>query len=116
MNLSPAWVKFLDSAGHSAVHWPTVGAPTATDREIMAWAAGHDSVVLTHDLDFSGILAATGGHKPSVVQIRADNLSTGAIGHAILAAPDRLADELAAGALVTIEPHQTRLTVLPLPR
>ncbi|MBL8224030.1 MAG: DUF5615 family PIN-like protein [Chromatiales bacterium] len=116
MNLSPAWVEFLDSAGHSAVHWATVGAPTATDREIMAWAARQDSVVLTHDLDFSGILAATGGHKPSVVQIRADNLSTGAIGDVILAALDQLGGELATGALVTIEPHRTQPHRAPVDR
>jgi predicted nuclease of predicted toxin-antitoxin system len=31
----------------------------AADSEIMAYAAKHDYVVLTHDLDFSAILAAT---------------------------------------------------------
>ena len=51
MNLSPGWVATLESAGHTAVHWSTVGSPTASDAEIMAWAAGRDAVVLTHDLD-----------------------------------------------------------------
>jgi predicted nuclease of predicted toxin-antitoxin system len=51
----------------------------AADIEIMAYAAKHDYVVLTHDLDFSAILAATQGTKPSVVQIRSDNLSPAAI-------------------------------------
>lgn len=114
MNLSPGWVEVLESAGHTAVHWSTVGSPTASDVEIMAWAAGRDAVVLTHDLDFSAILAATAGRKPSVVQIRADNLSSRAIGDLVLAALTQLSGELAAGALVTVEPHRTRLTVLPL--
>lgn len=114
MNLSPAWIDLLQSAGHAAVHWSTIGPPDATDADIMAWAASRDSVVLTHDLDFSAILAASGGRKPSVVQIRADNLAATAIGPLILAALDRLAEPLASGALVTIEPHRTRLTVLPL--
>lgn len=58
MNLSPAWVALLESAGHSAVHWSSVGPPNAPDMEIMGWAADHGAIVLTHDLDFSTILAA----------------------------------------------------------
>lgn len=115
MNLSPAWVEVLTSAGHAAAHWSALGRPDATDTEIMTFAAGEDYVVLTHDLDFSAILAATRGRKPSVVQIRADNLSPAAIGHAIVAALQQMAPDLAAGALITVEPHRTRVSVLPLP-
>ena len=46
----------------------------------MALAAANGFVVLTNDLDFSAILAATRGHKPSVVQVRSDNLSPSNIG------------------------------------
>jgi len=46
----------------------------------MAYASANDSVVLTHDLDFSAILAATHGKKPSVVQIRADDVCPDVIG------------------------------------
>ena len=58
--------------------------------EIMGWAADHGAIVLTHDLDFSAILAASGDRSPSVVQIRADNLAVTVIGPMILAALDRL--------------------------
>jgi predicted nuclease of predicted toxin-antitoxin system len=33
----------------------------------MAYARTNGYVVITHDLDFSSILAATGGEKPSVI-------------------------------------------------
>ena len=46
----------------------------------MAFAAANDFVVLTHDLDFGSILAATQGKKPSVVQIRAEDVSPDVIG------------------------------------
>jgi len=46
----------------------------------MAYARTHDFVVLTHDLDFGAILAATHGDKPSVVQIRAEDVSPDVIG------------------------------------
>jgi len=114
MNLSPHWVARLNAAGMPAVHWSTVGRVDAPDTEIMAYAASHDYIVVTHDLDFSAVLAATQGTKPSVVQIRSDNLSPAAIGEPLIAALRQMATELAAGALLTVDPGRTRLHVLPL--
>jgi predicted nuclease of predicted toxin-antitoxin system len=81
----------------------------------MAEARRADRIVLTHDLDFGAILAATQGTKPSVVQIRADDTSPETIGPSVLAGLRQLAGELEAGALVTIEPGQSRVRLLPLP-
>ena len=80
MNLSPRWVEFLTVEGFGAIHWSSVGAANATDATIMAYARANDCTVLTHDLDFSAILAATGGEKPSVVQIRSEDVSPETIG------------------------------------
>jgi predicted nuclease of predicted toxin-antitoxin system len=52
----------------------------------MMYAAAQGFVVLTHDLDFSAILAATKGNKPSVVQIRARNITPEATGVTIVSA------------------------------
>jgi predicted nuclease of predicted toxin-antitoxin system len=71
-------------------------------------------VVLTHDLDFGAILAASGGRKPSVLQIRADRLSPEAIGPQVLSALTQLEPSLVAGALVTLDPGRTRVSLLPL--
>jgi len=64
MNLSPRWIGILADAGVQALHWSTVGKANAPDAEIMAWVVANDDVVLTHDLDFGAILAATHGVKP----------------------------------------------------
>jgi predicted nuclease of predicted toxin-antitoxin system len=114
MNLSPRWVDLLMRSGLDALHWSTVGAKNAPDSQIMAYALANDFVVLTHDLDFGTILAATQGNKPSVVQIRADNVSPDAIGQRVLIALRQMESELAEGALLTIDPNRTRLRVLPL--
>jgi predicted nuclease of predicted toxin-antitoxin system len=114
MNLSPNWVHRLNAAGFLGVHWSTAGRLEAPDDEIMAYAAKHDFVVLTHDLDFSAILAATQRTKPSVVQVRADNLNPTIIGDPLIAALKQMAPELAAGALVTVVPGRSRLNLLPL--
>ena len=114
MNLSPRWVDTLTSAGLAAVHWSSLGRGNALDSEIMAYASKNDFVVITHDLDFGAILAATQGEKPSVVQIRADDVSPSAIGHQVITALRQMATELESGALLIIDPSRTRLRVLPL--
>lgn len=114
MNLSPTWVGFLVSAGHEAAHWSKVGPPDAHDAEVMRWAAAHGHVVLTSDLDFGAILAATRERRPSVVQLRTDLLTSETVGASVLTALHQLEQELSHGALVSIEPARARLRVLPL--
>jgi predicted nuclease of predicted toxin-antitoxin system len=116
MNLSPRWVGVLADAGIEAAHWITCGAKNAPDPEIMAYAREDGYVVLTHDLDFSAILAVTHGDKPSVVQIRADDVSPGVIGTQVISALRQMAAELDEGALITIDSNRTRLRLLPLQR
>jgi len=114
MNLSPRWAKVLVDAGFEAAHWTTLGANNAPDSEIMAYASANGFIVLTHDLDFGAILAATHGEKPSVVQIRAEDVSPDAIGQQVVIALRQMASELENGALLTVDPSRTRLRVLPL--
>ncbi len=114
MNLSPRWVELFKISGLQASHWSSIGPATARDSEIMAYAAVNDFVILTHDLDFSAILAATQGGKPSVVQFRADDISPDAIGKQVIAALQQMSAELEEGALLTIEPDRHRMRLLPL--
>ena len=72
MNLSPSWIASLESGGHSAVHWSSIGSPSALDTEIMAWARENRYIVFTNDLDYGALLFATAATSPSVIQIRAE--------------------------------------------
>ena len=114
MNLSPRWIPFLTASQVEAVHWSSVGQAKAADTEIMAFAREHGYTVLTHDLDFSAILAVTHGTKPSVVQIRADELNPDVIGSQVVGALRQMSPQLQSGALVSVEPHRTKVRVLPL--
>ena len=114
MNLSPRWIDLLTRSQFEAVHWSSVGSPRALDQEIMTYAARHEYVVLTNDLDFGAILAVTHGEKPSVVQIRSENLSPDAIGPQTIKALQQLAQQLQEGALVNVDPLRTRVRLLPL--
>jgi predicted nuclease of predicted toxin-antitoxin system len=114
MNLSPRWCDALEAAGLTAIHWSRIGAATASDEEIMAYAESSNFVVLTHDLDFGAVLAATKGRKPSVVQLRADDTSPEAAAAAVIGAVRQCATELEAGALLTVDVARVRLSLLPL--
>jgi predicted nuclease of predicted toxin-antitoxin system len=81
---------------------------------LFQWIFWDDYIVVTHDLDFSAILAATHGEKPCVVQIRAEDVSPNTIGKQVIAALRQMATELENGALLTIDPNRTRLRLLPL--
>jgi predicted nuclease of predicted toxin-antitoxin system len=114
MNLSPRWVEYLMTAGLEATHWSKLGAGDAPDIAIMAYARANDFVVLTHDLDFGAILAATQGDKPSVVQIRAEDVSPDAVGQQVLTALRQMEADLELGMLLTVDRERTRLRVLPI--
>lgn len=116
MNLSPRWEAFLTEAGIDAAHCSGLGPADAPDSEIMTFAKHNDYVVLTHDLDFSAILTATHGDKPSVVQICAGDVSPDAIGSQVVDAFRQMSSELENGALLTVDPSRTRLRLLPLHR
>lgn len=107
-------MKTLAEAGFEAAHWSALGLANASDVTIVAFAREHGYVVVTHDLDFSAILAATQGDKPSVVQIRSEDVSPEAIGRTVVDALRRTASQLEESALVSIDPAGARSRLLPL--
>lgn len=71
-------------------------------------------MVLTHDLDFGRLLAFSKATHPSVIQFRAADIRPPALGPQLLAALRAHRDDLAAGALITVETDRTRSRILPL--
>ncbi len=114
MNLPPAWAPRFCSEGFEALHWTDVGPGNASDTAVMAWAKRDGRVVVTQDLDFGAILAATGAAGPSVVQIRADDLIGGDTFDRVLAALRQVRLEIERGALVTVDIFRTRIRLLPI--
>ncbi|MGQ0734348.1 MAG: DUF5615 family PIN-like protein [Acidobacteriota bacterium] len=114
MNLSPSWVDRLVRHGFEAVHWSTIGATTAPDVEILTWAREHQFIVLTNDLDFSAILAASPGAAPSVVQIRTQDLLSDAVVGTVANALKAHQQDIDRGALLSIDESGTRVRMLPL--
>ena len=113
MNLPPALLNGLAARGLSAVHWSAIGEPTAADDEILAWARVHAHVLVTHDLEFSAILAASGDRAPSVIQLRFQDLASPAVAAVVDRVVAAHAGALSAGALVSVSDTGERVRVLP---
>lgn len=114
MNLSPKWCPVLQAEGWDSVHWSDVGSPSAKDSEIMQWALAEGRIVLTHDLDFGALLAATQATGPSVVQVRTQDVRTRILAPLLLPLLRKYASELEAGAILIVDEARARVRLLPL--
>lgn len=114
MNLSPGWARVLNEAGIEALHWSELGPANTPDSAIMVYAISNEFVILTNDLDFGVALAMANKEKPSVMQIRGDDLRPVSIGNRVVLALRQMQTELEEGALITFDSKRTRLRLLPL--
>ena len=81
---------------------------------IMRRAKVSKSIVLTCDLDFGDILAATGALSPSVLQLRPGRMNPETMMPRVLAAIAKYERLLLNGALLTIDLKNSRARALPL--
>jgi predicted nuclease of predicted toxin-antitoxin system len=71
-------------------------------------------VLLTHDLDFGDLLAASGADLPSVVIFRLRNMRPEQVNRHLLKIISQHAEALERGAIVTITEGRARIRRLPL--
>jgi predicted nuclease of predicted toxin-antitoxin system len=79
MGISMATVRALREAGEEVVHLREQGLHTMPDDQIMAKGVREQRAILTCDLDFGDLLAASGGSVPSVILIRTRNQTPKAV-------------------------------------
>jgi predicted nuclease of predicted toxin-antitoxin system len=115
-NLSPRVAAGLTSAGFDSVHVTQVGLLTASDQDILDYAAENGLVIVSADTDFGELLALSrGAIRPSAVLLRSADRLTPDQQAALLAANlPAAADELETGALVTIARGRVRIRSLPI--
>jgi predicted nuclease of predicted toxin-antitoxin system len=116
MNLSPVWVEVLVQGGFDAIHWSEVGESNAPDTLIMHWARTNGYVVFTHDLDFGAALALTQVRGPSVIQVRAQDLTPANLASSVVGTLRNNELALSDGALIVLDEAKARVRVLPLSR
>ena len=114
MGVSMSVVRDLRHAGHDAEHLEELGLRTLPDSEIFLRARRERRVVLTFDLDFADIAAATTEPFPSVVVFRLRYGRPARVLARLSAVLEAASTALEAGALVVVDEARIRIRPLPL--
>jgi len=114
MGISPKSAIHLRNLGHDVVHLYEQGLERLSDADILKKAREEDRIVLTHDLDFGELMAASGARVPSVVIFRLRNMRPGWVNSHLDEILARHAAVLRAGAIVSVAEGQIRVRSLPI--
>ena len=114
MGISNSTVKFLEQTGHDAIHIRDAGMKCSLATEIIAKAKKEDRIVLTCDLDFGDILAASGDSNPSVIIFRLENETPINVNKRLAQVLQESSRALEAGAIVLVEEARHRVRSLPI--
>jgi predicted nuclease of predicted toxin-antitoxin system len=114
MGVSQSVVEWLRSTGHDAVHLREEGLHRLPNGEIFQKGFIEHRVVLTFDLDFGEIVAASEGRVVSVVLFRLHNTRTGHVIERLQAVLEQSSVELQSGAIIVVEEGRHRVRRLPI--
>jgi predicted nuclease of predicted toxin-antitoxin system len=114
MGISPRSTAFLRSQGHDAIHLHDASLDRLSDASILSKALDEGRVVLTHDLDFSDLVAASRARLPSVVTFRLRNMSADHVNRYLQLILADYQERLIAGAVISITEGQIRVRSLPI--
>lgn len=114
MGISGSTVKWLREHGHAAVHLRELGMQRASDAEIVEKAKKAESIILTCDLDFGDIMAASGEKHPSVVIFRLENETPANVNGRLEQVLSESSPALRQGAIIIVEDARHRVRLLPL--
>jgi predicted nuclease of predicted toxin-antitoxin system len=113
MGISPGTIAFLRSLGHDAIHLNEQGLDRMPDSEILEKARHEHRVLLTHDLDFGELVAASGYRLPSVIIFRLRNMRPENVNRYLKHIIGEKRVMLAEGAFVSVTEGQIRVRLLP---
>jgi predicted nuclease of predicted toxin-antitoxin system len=114
MGVSLRVVDWLRSSGHDAIHLREEGLQTLPNGEIFQKALREERIVLTFDLDFGEIVAASGGGSVSVVLFRMRNTRAEFVLQRLEIVLRQSTEDLAEGAVVLVEDGRYRVRRLPI--
>ncbi len=87
---------------------------TATDAQIMGWAARDQRVVVSADTDFGELLAVTNQSRPSVVLLRRQgNRRASEVADLLMLNLPAVEEDLNRGAIVVLDADRIRVRALP---
>ncbi len=115
MGVSQKTVRWLRAAlGSDVVHVREEGMQQASDADIIDKARREGRIVLTFDLDFADIMAASGEPLPSIVLFRLENCTPENVNRRLATLLKQSSDALKSGAIVIVEDARYRVRFLPV--
>jgi predicted nuclease of predicted toxin-antitoxin system len=114
MGVSMRVVEWLRTAGHDVVHLREEGLQRLPNGDIFQKALAEARVLMTFDLDFGEIVAASGGQVVSVILFRLHNTRSDHVTTRLQTVLNQSTDELLAGAFVVVEEGRHRVRRLPI--
>ena len=114
MGISPITVQFLVGLGYGATHLGEQGLHRMPDPDILQKAREEGRVLLTHDLDFGDILAASGDQSPSVIVFRLHSMRPGSVNMYLTRVIHEFGDSLDDGSIISVTEGQIRCRQLPI--
>lgn len=114
MGISPKTVAFLNDLGQEAVHLHDEGLERLPDPDILEKARHEGRVLLTHDLDFGELVAASGARLPSVIIFRLRNMHPEQVNYRLREIISQHHHPLAQGAVLSVSERQVRVRLLPI--
>ncbi len=114
MGISPRVVSALRERGHEAIHLQEEGLGRMPDGEILAKARTEGRVLLTHDLDFGELLAASGGELPSVIIFRLRDMRADNVNFHLFSILEKQSAALEKGVVCSVSERKVRIRALPL--
>ena len=114
MGISPRVVEGLRLKGHDAVHLNEQGLGRMLDPDILRKARDEERVLLTHDLDFGELLAASGGNLPSVIIFRLKDMRAKNVSLHLYQLLKQQTEALEMGAVCSVTERNVRIRTLPI--
>ncbi len=114
LHISPRTVEFLRTLGHDVARISEIMPHDAGDQAVVAGAARQHGVILTQDLDFSGIIALAGREHPCIISLRLSSSRIEHVNAVLQKVLPTVESDLAAGAVVSVEDTRIRLRRLPI--
>ncbi len=114
MGISPMTVEFLRQAGHDALHLHAAGLDTLADPLILEKARQEGRILLTSDLDFTDLLAASGEALPTVVIFRLRSMVPDNVNRHLAMLLAQHSADLEQGVIVSVAEDHIRVRRLPI--
>lgn len=114
MGLSMSTVLVLRASGHDVIHFRELGLHKLPDGQIALKAKAEGRVVLTFDLDFGEILAASNDASPSVVLFRLKDQTPQAVTPRLQQVIQEAEGDLLSGSIIVVQDEGYRVRRLPI--